>query len=213
LLLTPRCTSIQVLGEKLGQSDLSRNGRAGTDRHRDVARARPRRPQCAPPEVARAFPRHSVHRGPLKSTHATWSLALAARPRTTLSASPSAGPSPVRARPPRLPPYHGRDAVVPFVTKQAAAAYSRTLRQPCVRHRPCLPELAAGRHSRRHRGACPSCPTPSLVPTEAHPTALSHGRASTSPEQALPRLASGDATEHHRRLLLRRQQPTEWNPR
>jgi hypothetical protein len=124
-------------------------------------------------------------------------------------------PSPVRARPPRLPPYHGRDAVVPFVMKQAAAAYLRTLRQPRVCHRPCLPELVVSRHSRRHCGApsCapfharPSCPTPSLLPTEAHPTALSHGRASTSPEQALPRLASGDAAEHNRRLLLRAVQP------
>jgi hypothetical protein len=126
-------------------------------------------------------------------------------------------PSPVRARPPRLPPYHSRDAVIPFVTKQAEATYLRTLRQPRVCRCPCLLELATGRHSRHHCGApsCapfharPSCPTPSLVPTEAHPTALSHGRASTSPEQALPQLASGDAAEHHHRVLLRTVQPPE----
>jgi hypothetical protein len=130
-------------------------------------------------------------------------------------------PPPVHAYLPRLLPYHGRDSVVPCVTKQASVAYLRPLRQPRVRHHPCLPELTAGRHSRRHRGAPPcvpfharaSCPTPSLVPTEAHPTALSLGRASTSPEQPLPRLAPGDATEHHRRHALRAVQPPEWNPR
>jgi hypothetical protein len=97
----------------------------------------------------------------------------------------------------------------------------KALAQPRVRRRPCLPELAAGRHSRRHRGAPPcvpfharaSCPTPSLVPTEAHPTALSLGRASTSPEQPLLRLAPGDTTEHHRRHAFRAVQPPEWNPR
>jgi hypothetical protein len=185
----------------------------------------PRRPRSSAPErprvpydasvsgPPRAVPRPLLPEAgstltPLKSAHTTRSLALTARPRTMLSASSSVGPFRVRACPRRLPLYHGRDAVVPFVTKQAAATYLRTLRQPCVFRRPYLPELAVRRHSPRHRGApaCapfharPSCPTPSLVPTEAHPTALSHGRASTSPEQAIPRLASGYAAEHHRRL-------------
>jgi hypothetical protein len=73
-------------------------------------------------------------------------------------------PSPVCACPPRLPPYHDRDAIVPFVTKQAAVAYLRTLRQPRVCRRPCFPELAAGRHSRHHCGA------PSCAPFHARPS-------------------------------------------
>jgi hypothetical protein len=63
LLFIPRSTSVQVLEEKLGQSDLRQNVHAGTYRRRDVAptraparvpgRARPRCPSLGPsPEVA-----------------------------------------------------------------------------------------------------------------------------------------------------------------
>jgi hypothetical protein len=59
------------LGEKLGQSDLSWNNRAGTDRRRDVAAHRAPPPRCPSPVRAFsrpcAFPRSCTHRGTSKS--------------------------------------------------------------------------------------------------------------------------------------------------
>jgi hypothetical protein len=129
LLFTPRCTAVQVLGEKLGQSDLSRNRHAGTDRRGDVAPARaPTRARQAAPILgvrAARLPK-SLHapRPPLKSPQAMWS-AHARRSRTTLW---TVGPSAVRpiARTPEEPAsVHWSQAGARVTYKRAAAPLPR----------------------------------------------------------------------------------------
>jgi hypothetical protein len=110
LLFTPRGTAIQVLGEKLGQSDLSRNRHAGTDRRRDVtpasvpARTRHAAPvlgvQALPllPKEPRAFPR------PLEVCARHVLLPYAPPGRATLGPVVRSLPCPARA-PAEAPPY------------------------------------------------------------------------------------------------------------
>jgi hypothetical protein len=233
------CTLVAKIQVNFSQTLPVRHFLAGRDAARAQARRGARRTAASASRPTRAFLRpHLPEAGstpkPLEVSPCHVPRLPSPVGRTTMDRR--SVPSPVRTRPPRLPPYHGWDAIVPFVTKQAAAAYLRTLRQPRVCRRPCLPELAAGRHSRRHCGApsCapfhtrPSCPTPSLVPTEAHPTALSHGHASTigrrcgAPSSAAP---SGRPTpeidrrwapEHYPTLprpILSLPRPDSGNPR
>jgi hypothetical protein len=148
VLFTPRCTSVQVLGEKLGQRDLSQNGRTRTDRRHDVAhaharRARPRRPSpaCVFPKVARlpevplAFPR----------PHSPQDASKSPPPRATLSPPDRTGCCPPVRRecaaraPTEALPYHGgippAPRKPPIKRPEPPPAHPSPLHSVSVRHR------------------------------------------------------------------------------
>jgi hypothetical protein len=145
-------------------------------------------------------------RGALKSPRLTRQVARRTRPAGRAprrTASPSAVFSPCAT-------YHGRHirhlrraraspikVVTPYLARLSTTGPAPPCSPSCASRAP--PPSGSSTRDRRR----PSCPYTFLGPTEAHPTALSHGRASTSPETPLPRQAPGSTAKHHRRPLLR----------
>jgi hypothetical protein len=150
LLFTSRCTSVQVLGEKLGQSDLSRHGRVGTHRRRDVAHARaslalgvraPPAPSQGTLRIPEALKVHGPRVAPTRAAgRATDGPSVHPR-RFPLFTCSYRGSPPYVALMPRCPSRRGRGAAphLPVAYLRVAPFSSRATGHPPAPPRPSRP--------------------------------------------------------------------------
>jgi hypothetical protein len=199
LLFTPRCTSVIVLGENLGQSDLSRNVALDTTSRRPERRARRTRRASGRQPPRRPGPPGAPSRGTrVPSPGRTRpepprNPALAPR-----CADVTTGPFPVTL--PALPA--PRTALLPWSgPPHLSLLASRWGTSPIKRQS--LPPHArtpwAHASTVRHRAMCAAATEPSLHarPSPANRSEPLPGSPRSSPHHALPRPGTGLAGGRH----------------